>query len=407
MKELFRKYQLIASLALGSAPVAVLIFLMLGPELLPWAWIYPVAYGIFCILAPWIPGKGRLFYGVMVSAAALALSLWLAGNGAWVPVLLTDACYLALFFWSLMIFRYPPAWELPDLLRLVCGGLHMIAQFAVYMDRSESRFLLTEQAPGLHAAFVAFLFLLPFSMNRVSVNKASAKHRPVPDGMRHKNTWMTAALVALAGLMSFIPYIFEWFKKILLWLVTMLAKLLQFSPVEQQGTQSAPVVESSGEMVPVVEETSLVAEILEAAMIVLGVIVIIGLCVAALVLLLRKLKIWLADVWGRLEQYAAAVAEDYEDEITDIRKESLGERIAAKRRGAFWQREQIPAQPVENIRYRYRRLLRKHPQWTADTTARENMPRELAELYEKARYSNHAVTEKEAEQFHTGTKDLR
>ena len=62
--------------------------------------------------------------------------------------------------------------------------------------------------------------------------------------------------------------------------------------------------------------------------------------------------------------------------------------------------------PGERIRDRYLRLLRKHPDWTAHTTARENIPEELATLYERARYSAHNPTEGEAEQFRSGTKGL-
>ena len=107
-----------------------------------------------------------------------------------------------------------------------------------------------------------------------------------------------------------------------------------------------------------------------------------------------------------LERYVAAVSEDYEDEIKDTRMESEGERIIKKRRQSVWKKEQAPANPGENIRFRYRQLLRKHPQWTANTTARENMPEELAELYEQARYSSHPVTESQAVRFSAKSKDL-
>ncbi len=407
MRELFRKFQLVATLALGSAPVAVLIFVLWAPELLSWAWVYPVAYGVFCVLSAWIRAKARLIYGIVVSVAAIVLSLLLADHYAWLPILLTDVCYLSLFLWSLTIFGWPPNAELPDLIRLICGALHLIAQFVVYMDQAESRFLLTAQAPGLHAAFVGFLLLLPFSMNRVSINKASTKTRPIPDGMRRKNTWMTAALVALAGLASFVPYIYDWLKAAILWIVRMLLKLLlQSRPTEPQATQGTTPAETAGEVVPVIEETSPLSEIFEAILLVFGILVTVGICVLFVVLVLRRLKKWIGDVWARLEQYAAAVAEDYEDEVTDIRAETQGERINSKRRNALWRKEPVPSQPGENIRYRYRRLLRKHPQWTANTTARENIPPELAKLYEKARYSDHPITQSEAESFRTGTKEL-
>lgn len=406
MRELFRKYQLVVSLALGFAPVAVLIFLLLGPELLSWSWVYPVAFGVFSMLGAWVPAKARLLYGIAVSSALILLSFLPADSYTWQPILMADMCYAALFLWSLIIYSQPSTWELSDILRLICGGLHLAAQFVVYMDRAESR-LLTAQAPGLHASFVVFLLLLPFSMNRDSVNGASAKSRPVPDGIRRKNTWLTVAMVALAGLISFIPHIFDWIKEAVLWIVRMFSKLLGSSPSEPQDTSVTTPVQSGGEGIPVVEESSFLTQVVETVLVTLGIAVTVGLCLLAVVLLLRKLKQWIGDVWARLEQYAAAVAEDYEDEITDIRGEFLGERIARKRNAVFWRKEQPPTHPGENIRFGYRQLLRKHPGWTANTTARENMPQNMAALYEKARYSGHPVTELEAEQFRTGAKDLR
>lgn len=407
MKELFRKFQLIASLALGSAPVAVLVFALLGPSLLPFAWIYPVAYGVLCVLSAWVAPKGRLFFGIVVTAVSLLLPFLLAEGLTKYPLLITGAVYAALFLWSLVIFGWTPDRELPDRLRLICMLLHVIAQFVILMDRAEAQPLLTAQAPGLHAAFIAFLLLLPFSMNRDSINNATTKNRPVPDSMRRKNTWMTAMLVALAGLASFVPYIYDWIKEALLWFVRVLARLLTSEPSEPAGTPVTTPPETVGEAIPVIEpEQGPLAKILEAVMMILGALIMVGVLVTVTVLLVRKLIRWMKKIWSRLEQYAAAVAEDYEDEITDTRKESLGESIQKQRWAGLWKREPVPADPGENIRYRYRWLLRKHPKWMRSNTARENMPEELAELYEKARYSDHTITQSEADSFRTGTKEL-
>ena len=142
-------------------------------------------------------------------------------------------------------------------------------------------------------------------------------------------------------------------------------------------------------------------ELLELILLVLSVAAVAALLVLIMIRLFRRIKIWIGNVWEMLEKYADAVSEDYEDEITDTRGESSGERIGKKRRTVRRKKEQIPANPGENVRYRYRRLLRKHPEWTANTTARENLPRNLAEIYEQARYSGRTVTESDAELFRT------
>jgi hypothetical protein len=65
---------------------------------------------------------------------------------------------------------------------------------------------------------------------------------------------------------------------------------------------------------------------------------------------------------------------------------------------------QLP--PRERIRARYRKLLKKNPRWRSGRTARENLPEELASVYERARYSQHPITEEEAEQFRQNAKKL-
>ncbi len=407
MRERFRKFQLIASLALGSAPVAVLLFAFLWSELISWAWVYPVAYGVFCVLGACVPAKARLLYGILVSVASVTLSVLFADQFAWYPILIVDALYLALFLWSLTIFSWPSNWELSEILRLICVAIHLAAQFAISMDRAKSQPLLTAQAPGLHAAFVALLFLLPFAMNRGSINNASTKTRQVPEGMRRKNTVMTFVLVAFACVLSFVPYIYNWIKNLIVWLGGMLLSLLWAKPSEQQTPSIVPNTETMEQMGPAVEnEISPLTPIMNAIFFILGVLVVTGFLVLLIVKLTRKLRKIMRNVWSMLERYVSAVSEDYEDEIKDTRMESEGERIIKKRRSPVWKKEQAPTNPGENIRFHYRKLLRRHPQWTANTTARENMPEELAELYEQARYSSHPVTESDSARFCAESKDL-
>jgi len=98
-------------------------------------------------------------------------------------------------------------------------------------------------------------------------------------------------------------------------------------------------------------------------------------------------------------QYFAVASQDYVDEITDTREdggEVSGSLLARIRRMAVSERGMSPA---GRIRHRYRVLLRRHPDWHASRTARENLPEETAALYEAARYSGREVSEEEAERF--------
>ena len=62
--------------------------------------------------------------------------------------------------------------------------------------------------------------------------------------------------------------------------------------------------------------------------------------------------------------------------------------------------------PVEKIRYRYLRMLIKHPQWAPGTTPREKLPQDLASVYEAVRYGGYVATEEEAAAFTSGTKHI-
>jgi hypothetical protein len=95
------------------------------------------------------------------------------------------------------------------------------------------------------------------------------------------------------------------------------------------------------------------------------------------------------------------------DEVTNTRDEGSEEKLQRRRRNPkLSAREERTLPPAERIRYRYRRILSKHPDWVPGTTARESLPEELARVYEKARYSGFEMTEEEAAAFTGGTSKL-
>ena len=99
--------------------------------------------------------------------------------------------------------------------------------------------------------------------------------------------------------------------------------------------------------------------------------------------------------------------EDFSDEITRTRGKRL--KKSKEMQEPQENKERLPMfsgrmTPVQKIRYRYRQLSRKHPEWTVQSTARENLQERAAGLYELARYSNHPVQEADAESFKKETK---
>jgi hypothetical protein len=117
-----------------------------------------------------------------------------------------------------------------------------------------------------------------------------------------------------------------------------------------------------------------------------------------------KLVNWVnktAESAGRAWREAS---DDYEEEITDIRDEAQFTRQKEKRArfAGFLQERKLA--PGERIRNRYGKLQSKHKDWSASSTARENIPVEAASVYERARYSDEPITEADAQQF---AKDIR
>ena len=129
--------------------------------------------------------------------------------------------------------------------------------------------------------------------------------------------------------------------------------------------------------------------------------------IAALLLLfllrqtLRLLIALIRKITSRLSMYMSTASQDYVDEITDTREEggeASGSLLSRLRRSLSRVNEKNLT-PAQRIRYRYRLLLRRHPDWPQSHTARENLPPESASLYEAARYSGQEITEQDAETF--------
>ena len=155
--------------------------------------------------------------------------------------------------------------------------------------------------------------------------------------------------------------------------------------------------------VPVDAEPSMFAVILERIASVLSAIILIVGSAVLLRYLVRALLYCMRRVLAHLKRYAAAVTEDYEDEITDTREES-GQRTIHPLRRKAKPRFSYPDTPAGRIRRRYAQLLARHSTWAASSTARENLSAEAAALYERARYSEHVPTAEDAKRFEQETQ---
>ena len=144
------------------------------------------------------------------------------------------------------------------------------------------------------------------------------------------------------------------------------------------------------------------------------ILAVLGLVVAALLIFwlirkaagaLRRLLEWL---WQRMNRFGNAAVKDYEDEITDTRDDGEYRQtdILKRLRARLERADESKMTPAQRVRYRYRRMRMKHTDWREATTARETLPSEAAQLYERVRYGGEMLTEEEAESFRKETRHL-
>lgn len=154
------------------------------------------------------------------------------------------------------------------------------------------------------------------------------------------------------------------------------------------------------------QEPSMLSIILEKAAEVLTVLVLIAGSILLVRLIARLLLRLVRYLLERLQHYAAAVTEDYKDEISDTRQEDADRSFHLLGRRTRRSKTTYPDTPAGRIRRSYARLMLSHSQWKFGSTARENLPDTAAALYERARYSSHPVTQPDAERFDQETRRL-
>lgn len=260
----------------------------------------------------------------------------------------------------------------------------------------------------IRGAFYLWLLLFLLAFNRISLNNATLSRFQLSEGMARTGTVLTVCVFALALLLCAMPAVVSG----VLWLGRMLREgsirlllfLINLFPSDSAAGAAGggmPMLPAVG--VPVDTDLSVFAVILERIASVLSAIILIVGSAVLLRYLVRALLYCMRRVLAHLKRYAAAVTEDYEDEITDTREESGQHTIHPLRRKAK-PRFSYPDTPAGRIRRRYAQLLARHSAWTSSSTVRENLSAEAAALYERARYSEHAPTAEDAKRFEQETQ---
>lgn len=409
-QELWRKCQLLMILACGTFPVVMIILNKWAPEMAGWGWLFSAAYVVLAMVGIHAKGKIRMGVGIGLSAVMIAVTFLLAPAQLRLGTVVAAVFCSGLLIWSLRMGGWSSKQEIPLVCTVVGMICHLVGQITLHADRVAGGEGLAQHTNLFLVALFGFCLLTMLSMNRQSLTDASGKRQSVPDTMRRRNTVMTIALFVVGILTALLPSavagLGDLMLKAIKWLVAVVTRLIPDAPNESEFQKDMPPEFLPGQgqgqdqglvLNPVVEKIAAFV----------GALISLAFVVFILWRIFRTLRSKIQELVVSLGKFSASVSEDYVDEVTDTRDEGTEEKLQRHRRNPkLSAREERTLPPGERIRYRYRRILSKHPDWVPGTTARESLPEELARVYEKARYSGSEMTEEEAAAFTEGTSKL-
>lgn len=400
-----RKCQFPLMMAAGCMPVLLLILAHYMPEGILLTFAVAGVYVAMAWLCMVIPGRIRIPTGIVLAVGLVATGAVLLPVGEIGAMWIIPAAFAGLLIGGLQISGWSRSHELHPLVGALCLIAHLIAQMLVNADKiNQAEPMYTPIVPALTASFLLFAALALLELNRISLNSAVNGRQAVPTAMRRKNRLMTVGVMALTLLIAALPAVIRAIEKAWQWLMTALILLIQLLlsllPESESGGAQSGGNPLEGLMAET-REQSLFSKIMEIVMLALAVIVVLVGIFFALRIIWRKLKILAKYLWEKLNAYMVASSEDYVDEIADTRDGAQVDRALSRLRRRMQRKrvDESTLSPKERIRYRYLMHWLRHPEWTPERTARENLSEGAAQLYERARYSSHEVTEQDAEAF--------
>jgi hypothetical protein len=250
-----------------------------------------------------------------------------------------------------------------------------------------------------------------YGIFRVNLLFNAAMERTVPKHIYKFNRVLTLAFAGLTFLIGCTPAIVRFISGLWNTAIGLLARLIAWFhslfPVPETVKDSEPTGPRDNVMPYAESEPGLLARILEIVMYLL----IIAVAIFVLWMIIKYVRRFIKWLMKWFRDYAAASSTgDYVDEISDTREDGDHRRAFTRRR-----RKKDPLRginpkklpPSERVRFYYLKLLVGHPAWKSASTARENLPDSAAHIYERARYSNAAISEPEAEAFLSETRDMQ
>ena len=266
----------------------------------------------------------------------------------------------------------------------------------------------------LTLCFLLYLLLFLLHANRDTLeasSHASLTGRKVPLAVRLQNKAAVFVLFLCGAAAAFFPQIADALRTLRDWVLHAFGTVLDFLsallPTPSPSGESA----GAGGGGPLggleASEPSPFWLFLEKALAVLALAAAAVLVFFGLRFLFRKAVVLWKALKKTLLQMAIGASEDYVDEVTSTRENAKEQERIFRERGRPG-RDPRPKGGREEVRWLYRQFLRRHPE-RRGLTCREAMkeekgPEEFADLYEKARYSQHPIQEDQLNRVRSGFK---
>ena len=401
-KEQFRKFQLILVLAFSMYPLTMIVLKTFASGLLGLGWLFPAVYVMLAMAAINLKGSIRLGAGIAMCAAFVAAAFLLCPGHCRMGGVAAALVGCAALMLSLKMGGWSVKQEIPVMWIALCMVSHLAGQAVIRTDSVSGELLLKPYQGGMMLALLAFALLTLLSMNRGGLMAASGKRQNVPGMMYRKNIALILGMFALAVLASLLPSVLSSVMDVIeqgiVWVVEFISRLIPDAPLnEVEDITSAVETMSQGHGGG--QELRLDPRV-EKFMAACGAVISVIMVVMLFYRIFQILRGKILELMASLGKFVASASEDYIDEVTDTREDVSAEQLEKKRRPPRMPlREPKNLEPVERIRFRYRKLLLKHPEWDMGATARETLPENAAAVYERARYGGYPVTEAEAEGF--------
>lgn len=402
MRVFLRRLHFPLVLIFGVLPLPLLLICRLFSQPQALVWYFTGACILPSALCVFVPGRLRPAAAALCAALLFAASLPVASVHAQPALFLLPGAAAILLFAALAL----AARDLHEVsLTLYCIGVlsHVGAQIILLFSFHSGSTIYQPVSALIYMLFLVYALLFLLAFNRISMDNATLARFPLPAPMRRANLALTLGFFAGCLLLSLLPAAadalraaYRILRGSLLWIAAMLMRLFPAEDTYGGPGMGGPVyLPDTG----AAYEPTLLSVIIDRIAAAAALLLIIVGTVFLLRFLGRLAFKALRRLIARLYRLSSSISEDYVDEVSDTRGENSEKRQTVLSTLKNAKAAAYPDTPQGAVRRGYARLLRRNPGWSKSSTARENLNRHAASIYEKARYSTHTVTQEEANQF--------